>query len=800
MCPNPKLRGDRLLMSGVIALALLMADLPPGAGAAPAPQGARTRLFAETGQAVSGRFLDVWEQAGDYAASLYVNGFPLTDRRPEVNYTDGKTYPTQWFERARYEEHAEYPPPHDVLLGLLGAYAAEGRTEAPFTPVEPGAAGTWFPETRHTIRGAIARYWQRYGGVAQFGLPLSEEFQEESRDEPGRSYTVQYFERQRFEYHPEYAGTLYEVLLGRLGAEQVGQGAEAPRPVVVPGGVSADTVTVALRSEPDSLFSATSTLYGTQIVLAPVENRLVYRDDVGAWRGDLAYFVPTLENGGATYVGEGRDRRLVVKYKLKHGVRWSDGAEFTSADVGMWYQVVMDPVFWVPYRVATNKIARLTTPDAHTVLVHFLSANEAAERYRTDTSGYAYLKDFIDRGAPVIDPAYNRALGAYPQHLFKEFAGRLGDLRMSKYARYPVSTGPYLVKAWQPGMRITLEANPYYSVTPQKPFVKTIVFNIQANTSLLTEQFQRGEFDVVTEDSSSSLSQAADLEKLGEAIRVYYTPGLQWEHAAFNLERPLFQDVRVRQAIAYAINRQAIVDQVLLGKGLVPDSWLPPSDWASMMNPAMQNRYGAQYPLTKYPYNPDKARQLLNAAGWTVGADGIRSKEGVRLAFKWSTTANNRPREATVRLVKDHLAQVGIELTPEFVPAEDYFDQQGPFYQRQLDISHTSWASGDDPDGYSLFHSSQIPTEANNYTGVNIAGWRNARNDALLEQAARTVARPELERLYAEQQQLWSQEVPQLALYVRPQITAARAGLHNFRPTGATTPPTWNAHEWFLQR
>jgi hypothetical protein len=169
----------------------------------------------------------MWQGTRAFDDSVYINGFPITALRPETSDTDGKTYETQWFERSRFEQHPENPAPFDVLLGLLGTVAAEGRqNEAPFRPVtNPGGGIVWFQETGHTLGDnseggrAIATYWNRLGGIPQFGFPLSQPFMEQSRDN-GQTYLVQYFERQRFEYHPEQRGTRYEVLLGRLGVEQ----------------------------------------------------------------------------------------------------------------------------------------------------------------------------------------------------------------------------------------------------------------------------------------------------------------------------------------------------------------------------------------------------------------------------------------------------------------------------------------------------------------------------------------------------------------------------------------------------
>jgi hypothetical protein len=197
---------------------------------APKPVNGASYTFKETGFVVSGRFWDVWQGGRSFQDSIYINGYPITPLRDEVSPVDGKVYKTQWFERARYELHPENQAPNDVLLGLLGLPAVRGREgEAPFKPINnPGNRLQWFAQTGHTVGDnstgglAIAAYWSQRGDVRQFGLPLSQPFMETNKVD-GKTYLVQYFERQRFEYHPEYKGTRYEILLGRLGSEQVGR-------------------------------------------------------------------------------------------------------------------------------------------------------------------------------------------------------------------------------------------------------------------------------------------------------------------------------------------------------------------------------------------------------------------------------------------------------------------------------------------------------------------------------------------------------------------------------------------------
>jgi peptide/nickel transport system substrate-binding protein len=259
--------------------------------------------------------------------------------------------------------------------------------------------------------------------------------------------------------------------------------------------------------------------------------------------------------------------------------------------------------------------------------------------------------------------------------------------------------------------------------------------------------------------------------------------------------------VRVRQAIAYGINRKDIVDKVLFGKTAPMDSWVVPLSPFSTMNDNMKS-YLTKFPITKYDYNPDKAKQLLDQAGWTVGGDGVRAKGGQRLAFKWSTTAANKQRESVTQIIQQNLKAIGIEVTLDYIPAQQFFADDGPVYHRTYEgVAEFGWIGAADPGGYNLFHSSQIPSEDNNFSGQNIPGWKNARNDELIKKANNSISDKEREPAYAEQQSLWSQEVPQIALFVRPNISAAKLALQNFLPAGTnTTPETWNAQEWFLRK
>jgi hypothetical protein len=209
----------------LIALAALLA-VPVWAGGARGVAAAE-QCFAQTGYCVSGRFLDYWNAHG----GLAINGYPLSDEHTET-LEDNKSYTVQYFERVRLEAHPEVAAPNDVQLGQFG------RAIHPADPPVGAKTGaTFFAQTGHNIAPDIAVFWQANGGLAQFGYPLTEEFTETLED--NTAYTVQYFERARFERHPENAGG-NTILLGQFGrrilASKPGAAGCGPLPAPFSGG------------------------------------------------------------------------------------------------------------------------------------------------------------------------------------------------------------------------------------------------------------------------------------------------------------------------------------------------------------------------------------------------------------------------------------------------------------------------------------------------------------------------------------------------------------------------------------
>lgn len=186
-------------LSIMAALALVGVGLPVASGSY--AQSAISRTFPQTGHTISGKFLTYWDSHG----ALAQQGYPISEQMQGVSPTDGKTYTMQYFERAVFEAHPENAAPNDVLLALLGVFRYQekyGATGASSQKVSTATGAQKFSQTGHTVGGDFLTYWNKNGGLAQQGYPISDEFTEIS-DLDHKPYTVQYFERATFESHPE---------------------------------------------------------------------------------------------------------------------------------------------------------------------------------------------------------------------------------------------------------------------------------------------------------------------------------------------------------------------------------------------------------------------------------------------------------------------------------------------------------------------------------------------------------------------------------------------------------------------
>ena len=286
-----------------------------------------------------------------------------------------------------------------------------------------------------------------------------------------------------------------------------------------------------------------------------------------------------------------------------------------------------------------------------------------------------------------------------------------------------------------------------------------------------------------------SFDQATQLDKqAGGRFKVLFEPGLIWEHIDLNFDNPLLQDVRVRRALAHGINRDAISQQLFEGKQPVSHTYLPP------------RHPGYTDAVQKYPFDPARARALLQEAGFTPGSDGIlRNAAGQRLSLELNTTAGNRVREQVEQIIQQNLKEIGIEITIQNFPARVYFGEITN--QRKFKaLAMYAWVMSPISDCDQLYTADGIPNDANGWAGQNYPGYKNADMDKTCKAASHEVDEARRNKLLNDSTVIFSRDLPALPLYVRASVAAVKNGLQNFTALQLSQAyETWNASKWYWQ-
>jgi peptide/nickel transport system substrate-binding protein len=804
--------GRAALYAGVVG-SLVVSLVPVGAQSAAAQT--QTRKIGDFD--VAGRFLEVWSKAGNDQANTYVNGLPITNRRPEISTEDGKSYDTQWFERAKYEAHPENKAPYDVLLGRLGANFVEGRgsidpatnkprnaADTPFVgvaqPSDLSATKLYFPETKHTISGKILEYWNRYGGLQQFGYPLSEAFNEVSTD--GKTYQTQYFERAKFEVHPEKAAP-YEVEIGLLGVQQYkAQPIAADQlPIAPPKGVrsSKDTFVDGSLQEPDTMFcNEAGTVVAVRFCSAVTFNdALVAGDDKEQLFPLAAWYVPTIENGGSFYVGAGDDRHLVTKFKLRKGIKWSDGQEVTSNDAVFSYKFILDDPLSATISLQ-QKIASVDNPDKYTVVYNWMSLNEAKAKFNnpgTDKEAFAFLETFIDLGKPVIDLQYALIGSVHPRHILEKIP--VDKVQESSEGQKPTGYGPFIVQSWTQGDQMVLVQNPNYNLT-DKPLLSRIIARFNTDVNANVNAFLAGQLDGIASEGFVVVpDQTEQIEAAGGTV--ISKVAASWEHLDPYFEYEPFKDAKVRQALIYGINRKQIVDVVFKGKSAVLDSPVPSSVYHSLANPEFAKEFpdlASKYQLPVYNFDQNKAKQLLDEAGWKdTNGNGIRDKGGVELAFEYATTRNTT-RQAIQALVSNDLKQIGIDAQQVNYP-RGYFDPEGPINTGKCKLCQFAYTQLT-TSNFDAWDESQLVT-AENPGAPNRQQYRNPKVTQAAQLFKSTLDRKEQADYSAQVQVEMMKDVATIPLVSRPTIEIYRNTMMNRKTTNSSFPQWWNITQFYFK-
>ncbi|ABU56330.1 extracellular solute-binding protein family 5 [Roseiflexus castenholzii DSM 13941] len=450
--------------------------------------------------------------------------------------------------------------------------------------------------------------------------------------------------------------------------------------------------------------------------------------------------------------------QLVITFRWNPRLRWSDGTPVTADDSVFAYELAKAAP---PGDAAAELLAKTATYEK-------IDDHTTRAVLRPDYVGAAY---FVSYWTPL------------PRHLLQGVDP--ARVRESAFARQPVGYGPYMLVE-RTATELRFERNPHYF--GPTPAASRLVVRVFPDLDLLRANLLNGNLDLGIADRISTAPLIRfDTDAAEGAVQVFTVSSPVWEHILFNLDVPALQDIRVRRALAYGTNRQAMVDALFGGRTPVLDGWVVPEH--PLAAPPDQ--------VTRYPYNPDQARQLLDEAGYTdPDGDGIRaSPDGATLTLQLLTTQGSDVRRAIARRFQADMRAIGVAIDINEASPDEVFDSDGPLYLRQFDLALFGWIAGPEPGGLQLWSCAAVPAESNNYRGENFAGWCFRDADRAVRTADTTLDPAERAEAYLRQQQLWTQELPAIPLFQRLSIVVAAPDVRGLAPD-PLAPVTWNVAAW----
>ncbi|MBU1007069.1 MAG: peptide-binding protein, partial [Candidatus Omnitrophica bacterium] len=327
-----------------------------------------------------------------------------------------------------------------------------------------------------------------------------------------------------------------------------------------------------------------------------------------------------------------------------------------------------------------------------------------------------------------------------PRHLLE---GK--DLNTADFAREPVGTGPYKFKLWKTGERIELVSNHDYF--EGRPCIDRYVYRIIPDQATMFLELRAEGVDYISL-SPLQFKRQTDTKFFRENFQKFNFPSFGYTYMGYNLNDPKFKDLKVRQAINYAIDKDEIIRGVLLGMGRVATGPFIPESWA----------YNEE--VKPAEYDPEKAKELLSEAGWRdENGDGVLEKDGTEFSFTLITNQGNEQRRMSAEIIQRRLKEVGINVKIKVIEWSAFVSEF--IDKRRFDAILLGWNLSMDPDMYDIWHSSK--TREGEF---NFVGYVNPEVDGLLIEGRRTFDREERKKIYHRIHEILYEEQPYLFLYV----------------------------------
>ena len=442
------------------------------------------------------------------------------------------------------------------------------------------------------------------------------------------------------------------------------------------------------------------------------------------------------------------NNQKTISFKLKKDLQWADGKPLTSADVLFTWKLITNPNTRTPYASDYQLVKKASTPDPLTFKV-------------TYESSYA----------PALDTW--ASLHILPKHILKD-----EDINNTFFSRKPTGSSYYKLDEWISGQQVTLKAND--KSVSGTPLIEKLISRIIPDTSSQFLELTADNIDVMNINPIQYQRVFPARKDLQQKIALYKELGNGYTYLGFNLKKAPFNDIRVRQALNYAIDKDEVIKGVLLGLGeAISSPYKPGTRWN---NPN----------LSPYPYSPSKALELLADAGYIKDKNGSLTKDGKPLKFEIITN-QNKQREMTAVLIQRRLQEIGVKVSIRVIEWASFvnrFIKTGDF-----DVVVLGWGLSLDPDQYNIWHSSQQGPGQ-----FNFLGYSNKTVDQLLELGRKELNPHKREKIYREFSKHLLEDSPIVYLYAGYGLSAVHKRVKGIKKPAPPAGIYHNNYDWFIPK
>jgi peptide/nickel transport system substrate-binding protein len=473
---------------------------------------------------------------------------------------------------------------------------------------------------------------------------------------------------------------------------------------------------------------------------------------------DLLVEAPTLQNGDIT------PSPFTIRFKIRPEAVWDDGTAITSSDVRYTWQAILKTTGSTT-TTGYDQITSIDTSDPKTAVLHFKAPY---------ADWWDLFGGFNANGVVLKKAAFNDN----------------PNVKDAMQDSYPFSGGPWKLKSFSKEQSV-LVPNDRYWVKDKLPHFTQVTFIPREDQATELNGLLAGEGLAAYPQPSIGITKR--LKRPG--IKYSSGAGSTYEGWWMNEGVFPFNDAKVREAFAYAVDRQAVIDAIY--KADFPDlQVLNCAGWV----PNVGNWCQGNDTFSDISYDPAKARQILQQDGWTFGPDGIATKGGRKLTVPFSTTAGNKTRETTQALIKDKSKAAGFDLQIKNVPPTQLFQDKLP--KRDFVLAEFAQVAPPDPSVTSILGCDQIPSAANGYSGQNFYGWCNKQATRLMHDSDKEIDPAKRLALIQQIGKLERQDIPWIPVLQKPLLTV----WHSDRlagPVGDYTASTYsgffNMHAWSIK-